>query len=111
MEVNYMVMEIAQDIEKYVVPVEIIPPVTRNARGFYDRILNSVLASERNKFKVTIPEKKKIDGIYSTLWGRAKEYNKNPNRKYTLAVVVRNKEVYIAKVDPNINQNQAVDSV
>lgn len=49
-------------------------------------------------FKIEV-EGKTVKSLYAPFAFRVKSYNKKPDRKFNAALRVRNKEIYIVKLD------------
>lgn len=64
----------------------------------YDAVFRQVIESPEKMFKIEV-EGKTVKTIYAPFSFRVKTYNKNPERKYNLALKVRSREVYIVKSD------------
>jgi hypothetical protein len=65
----------------------------------YDAVFRQIIDSPTEKmFKIEV-EGKTVKTIYAPFSFRVKTYNKNPERKYNLALKVRSREVYIVKSD------------
>jgi hypothetical protein len=80
-------------------PVKEIPEGRKLAkRPEYDAVLKQVIESSENMFKIEV-EGKTVKSMYAPLSMRVKSYNKNLDRKFNLALRIRNKDVYIVKLD------------
>jgi hypothetical protein len=64
----------------------------------YDAVFKQIVDSPDKMFKVEV-EGKTVRSMYAPFTFRTKSYNKNPNRKFNLAIRIRNKEVYVVKLD------------
>ncbi len=81
------------------IPVKEIPQGRKLAkRPEYDAVFNQIIESPEKMFKVEV-EGKTVRSMYAPFSFRVKNYNKRPDRKFNLALRVRNKEVYIVKLD------------
>jgi hypothetical protein len=79
-------------------PVKEIPQGRKLAkRPEYDALFNQIIASPEKMFKVEV-EGKTVRSLYAPFSFRVKSYNKTPDRKFDLALRIRNKEVYIVKL-------------
>ena len=64
----------------------------------YDAVFKQIIESPDKMFKVEV-EGKTVKTIYAPFSFRVKSYNKKPDRKFNVALRVRNREVYIVKLD------------
>ena len=64
----------------------------------YDVVFKQIIESPEKMFKVEV-EGKTVRSLYAPFSFRVKSYNKKPERKFNAALRVRNKEVYIVKLD------------
>ena len=64
----------------------------------YDAVFKQIIESPEKMFKVEV-EGKTVRSMYAPFSFRVKSYNKKPERKFNTALRVRNKEVYIVKLD------------
>jgi hypothetical protein len=82
-----------------VTPVKEIPEGRRLIkRPEYDAVFKQIVESPGEMFKVEV-EGKTVRSMYAPFSFRVKAYNKKPDRKFNLALRIRNKEVYIVKID------------
>ncbi len=82
-----------------VTPVKEIPEGRKIAkRPEYDAVLEQVIESPEKMFKIEV-EGKTVRSLYAPFSFRVKSFNKNPDRKFDLALRIRNKEVYLVKKD------------
>jgi hypothetical protein len=80
-------------------PVKYIPAGRKLAKiPEYDAVFKQIIESPEKMFKVEV-EGKTVKSMYAPFSFRVKQYNKKPDRKFDVALRVRNKEVYIVKVD------------
>lgn len=80
-------------------PVKEIPQGRKLAkRPEYDAVFKQIIESPEKMFKVEV-EGKTVKSMYAPFSFRVKSYNKKPDRKFNVALRVRNKEVYIVKQD------------
>lgn len=80
-------------------PVKEIPQGKKLAKiPEYDAVFNQIIESPEKMFKVEV-EGKTVKTIYAPFTFRVKSYNKKPDRKFNVALKVRNREVYIVKLD------------
>jgi hypothetical protein len=80
-------------------PVKEIPEGRKIAkRPEYDALLKQIMESPEKMFKIEV-EGKTVKSMYAPLSTRLRAYNKDPDRKFNAALRVRNKEVYIVKMD------------
>ncbi len=67
----------------------------------YDAVFKQIIESPETMFKIEV-EGKTVKTLYAPFSFRVKSYNKKPDRKFNAQLRVRDKEVYIVKVDkPN----------
>jgi hypothetical protein len=79
-------------------PVKEIPQGRKLAkRPEYDAVFNQIIESPEKMFKVEV-EGKTVRSMYAPFSFRVKNYNKKPDRKFNVALRIRNKEVYIVKL-------------
>ena len=64
----------------------------------YDAVFRQIIESPEKMFKVEV-EGKTVKSLYAPFVFRVKSYNKKPDRKFNTELRVRNKEIYIVKVD------------
>jgi hypothetical protein len=64
----------------------------------YDAVFKQIIESPEKMFKVEV-EGKTVKSLYAPFAFRVKSYNKKPDRKFNTELRVRNKEIYIVKVD------------
>ena len=64
----------------------------------YDAVFKQIIESPERMFKVEV-EGKTVRSMYAPFSFRVKSYNKKPDRKFNAALRVRNKEIYIVKLD------------
>ncbi len=64
----------------------------------YDVVFKQIIDSPEKMFKVEV-EGKTVKSMYAPFSFRVKQYNKKPDRKFNAALRVRNKEIYIVKLD------------
>ena len=82
-----------------VTPVKEIPEGRKIAKvPEYDAVFKQIVESPEKMFKVEV-EGKTVKSMYAPFTFRIKNFNKKPDRKFNLAVRIRNKEVYIVKLD------------
>ena len=82
-----------------VTPVKEIPEGRKIAKiPEYDAVFKQIIESPEKMFKVEV-EGKTVKSMYAPFSFRVKSYNKKPDRKFNVALRVRNKEVYIVKLD------------
>ena len=80
-------------------PVKEIPQGRKIAKiPEYDEVFKQIIESPEKMFKVEV-EGKTVKSMYAPFSFRVKSYNKKPDRKFNVALRVRNKEVYIVKAD------------
>ena len=82
-----------------VTPVKEIPEGRKIIkRPEYDAVFKQIVENPGEMFKVEV-EGKTVRSMYAPFSFRVKSYNKKPDRKFNLALRIRNKEVYIVKQD------------
>jgi len=64
----------------------------------YDAVFKEIVESPEKMFKVEV-EGKTVRSMYAPFSFRVKSFNKKPDRKFNTALRVRNKEIYIVKLD------------
>lgn len=80
-------------------PVKEIPAGRKLAKiPEYDAVFKQIIESPEKMFKVEV-EGKTVKSMYAPFSFRVKSYNKNPDRKFNTALRVRNKEIYIVKLE------------
>ena len=80
-------------------PVKEIPEGRKIAKiPEYDAVFKQVVESPEKMFKVEV-EGKTVRSMYAPFSFRVKNYNKKPERKFNMALRVRNKEIYLVKLD------------
>ena len=80
-------------------PVKQIPEGRKLAKiPEYDAVFKQIIESPEKMFKVEV-EGKTVKSMYAPFTFRVKSYNKKPDRKFNVALRIRNKEVYIVKSD------------
>jgi len=80
-------------------PVKEIPEGRKIAKiPEYDAVFKQIIEGSEKMFKVEV-EGKTVKSMYAPFTFRVKQYNKKPDRKFNVALRVRNKEVYIVKLD------------
>jgi hypothetical protein len=80
-------------------PVKEIPEGRKLAkRPEYDAVFKQVIESPEKMFKIEV-EGKTVKSMYAPFSFRVKSFNKNPDRKFNVALRIRNKDVYIVKLD------------
>ena len=80
-------------------PVKEIPQGRKLAKiPEYDAVFKEIIESPQTMFKVEV-EGKTVKTLYAPFSFRVRSYNKKPERKFNVALRVRNKEVYIVKSD------------
>jgi hypothetical protein len=67
-------------------------------RPEYDAVFKQIIESQEKMFKVEV-EGKTLKSLYAPFSFRVKSYNRKPDRKFNVALRVRNKEIYIVKSD------------
>jgi hypothetical protein len=81
------------------IPVKEIPEGRKLAkRPEYDAVFKQVIESPEKMFKIEV-EGKTVKSMYAPFSFRVKSYNKDPERKFNVALRIRNKDVYIVKLD------------
>ena len=82
-----------------VTPVKEIPGGKVIARRpEYDETFKKIIESPEKIFKVEV-EGKTVKSMYAPFSMRVKAYNKKPDRKFNAQLRVRNKAIYISKLD------------
>jgi len=80
-------------------PVNEIPQGKKLAKiPEYDAVFKQVIESPEKMFKVEV-EGKTVKTLYAPFAFRVKSYNKKTDRKYNVALKIRNKEIYLVKSD------------
>lgn len=80
-------------------PVKEIPTGRKLAKvPEYDAVFKQIIESPEKMFKVEV-EGKTVKSMYAPFAFRVKSYNKKPDRKFNAELRIRNKEIYIVKVD------------
>jgi hypothetical protein len=80
-------------------PVKQIPEGRKIAKiPEYDAVFKQIIESPEKMFKVEV-EGKTVKSMYAPFSFRVKNFNKKPDRKFDTALRVRNKEIYIVKLD------------
>jgi hypothetical protein len=80
-------------------PVKEIPVGRKIAKiPEYDSVFKQIIESPEKMFKVEV-EGKTVKSMYAPFSFRVKAFNKKSDRKFNTALRVRNKEIYIVKVD------------
>ena len=80
-------------------PVKQIPEGRKIAKiPEYDAVFKQIIESPEKMFKVEV-EWKTVKSMYAPFSFRVKNFNKKPDRKFDTALRVRNKEIYIVKLD------------
>jgi len=64
----------------------------------YDAVFKQIVESPEKMFKLEV-EGKTVRSMYAPFSFRVKKFNKQPERKFNVALRVRNKEVYIVKLE------------
>jgi len=64
----------------------------------YDAVFKQIIESPEKMFKVEV-EGKTVRSMYAPFSFRVKSHNKKSDRKFNVALRVRNKEIYIVKLD------------
>jgi len=78
-------------------PVNEIPEGRKRVKiPEYDAVFKQIIDSTAEMFKVEV-EGKTVRSLYAPFSFRVKAYNKLSNRKFNVALRVRNREVYIVK--------------
>ena len=67
-------------------------------RPEYDEVFKKIIDSPDKMFKVEV-EGRTVKSMYTPFLFRVKSYNRKPDRKFNAQLRVRNKEIYIVKVD------------
>ncbi len=81
------------------IPVKEIPEGRKITKiPEYDEVFKQIIESPEKMFKVEV-EGKTVRSMYAPFSFRVKSYNKKPDRKFNTALRVRNKEIYIVKLD------------
>ena len=87
-----------KQINAKVTPVKEIPEGKKRVKiPEYDAVFKQIIESPEEMFKVEV-EGKTVRSLYAPFSFRVKTYNKTPNRKFNVALRVRNKEIYIVKL-------------
>jgi hypothetical protein len=80
-------------------PVKEIPAGRKLAKiPEYDAVFNQIIESPEKMFKVEA-EGKTVKSMYAPFCFRVKSFNKRSDRKFNMALRVRNKEIYVVKLD------------
>ena len=80
-------------------PVKEIPEGRKIARiPEYDVVFKQIIESPEKMFKLEV-EGKTVRSMYAPFSFRVKAFNKKPDRKFNIALRVRNKEIYIVKLE------------
>src|SRR3972149_475791 len=80
-------------------PVKEIPIGRKLAKiPEYDAVFKQVIESPEMMFKIEV-EGKTVKTLYAPFSFRAKSYNKKSDRKFNVQLRVRDKEIYLVKVD------------
>jgi hypothetical protein len=80
-------------------PVKEIPEGKKIAKiPEYDEVFKQIIESPEKMFKLEV-EGKTVRSMYAPFSFRVKSFNKKPERKFNVALRIRNKEVYIVKLD------------
>jgi len=80
-------------------PVKEIPEGRKRVKiPEYDAVFKQIIESPAEMFKVEV-EGKTVRSLYAPFSFRVKSYNKMPNKKFNVAIRVRNREIYIVKLD------------
>src|SRR3989337_3942841 len=80
-------------------PVKEIPVGRKLAKiPEYDAVFKQIIESPEKMFKLEV-EGKTVRSMYAPFSFRVKSFNKKPERKFNVALRVRNKEIYIVKLD------------
>jgi hypothetical protein len=80
-------------------PVKQIPEGKKRAkRPEYDVVFKQIIESPEKMFKIEV-EGKTVRSMYAPFTFRVKAHNRKPERKFNVALRVRNKEIYIVKLD------------
>ena len=64
----------------------------------YDVVFKEIIESPEKMFKLEV-EGKTVRSMYASFSFRVKSFNKKPARKFNVALRVRNKEIYIVKLE------------
>ena len=81
------------------IPVKEIPEGRKLAkRPEYDAVFKQVIESPEKMFKIEV-EGKTVKSMYAPFSFRVKSFNRNPDRKFNVALRIRNKDVYLVKLD------------
>jgi hypothetical protein len=88
-----------RNIVAKVTPVKEIPEGRKLAKiPEYDAVFKQIIESPEKMFKVEV-EGKTVRSMYAPFSFRVKQFNKKSDRKCNVALRVRNKEIYIVKLD------------
>jgi hypothetical protein len=80
-------------------PVKEIPEGRKIAKiPEYDAVFKQIIESPEKMFKLEV-EGKTVRSMYAPFSFRVKSFNKKPERKFNVALRIRNKEVYIVKLE------------
>ena len=80
-------------------PVKEIPEGRKIAKiPEYDIVFKQIVESPEKMFKLEV-EGKTVRSMYAPFTFRVKKFNRIPERKFNLALRVRNKEIYIVKLE------------
>jgi hypothetical protein len=80
-------------------PVKEIPEGRKIAKiPEYDAVFKQIVESPEKMFKLEV-EGKTVRSMYAPFSFRVKKFNKQPERKFNVALRVRNKEIYIVKLE------------
>jgi hypothetical protein len=80
-------------------PVKEIPEGRKIAKiPEYDAVFKQIVESPEKMFKLDV-EGKTVRSMYAPFSFRVKKFNKQPERKFNVALRVRNKEIYIVKLE------------
>jgi hypothetical protein len=80
-------------------PVKEIPEGRKIAKiPEYDAVFKQIVESPEKMFKLEV-EGKTVRSMYAPFSFRVKKFNKKPERKFNVALRVRNKEIYIVKLE------------
>ena len=80
-------------------PVKEIPEGRKIAKiPEYDAVFKQIVESPEKMFKVEV-EGKTVRSMYAPFSFRVKSFNKKTDRKFNVALRVRNKEIYIVKLE------------
>ena len=81
------------------IPVKEIPEGRKLAkRPEYDTVFKQVIESPEKMFKIEV-EGKTVKSLYAPFSFRVKSYNKKPERQFNVVLRIRNKGVYLVKLD------------